>query len=331
MALDIIRTGFQEMFQVRIATKDELVAKGVRLDQANSPKKLTIHELFQLTFRVTGVPANSTYTLPAPDKAIGFVVIRFLQGNTFSVPIAQDTTVGSVQMAVGEHLEYSREEIRLIYGGTTITDTSDVQLRERGIGPDDVLCAIVSPIAMEPDGGEAGPPSIAYAPFYIDNDLLHPSYDYDFTSINDTGKRFMRGGYEYKRPCGWRRYALKVLGQYGGDEKWLGSSGQAGIGEWPVSYHGIQLAGRNSGDNDHEVRRDRFGRGHYSSPNVLVAEKYGTKFTHSGRRYVMVLQNRVNPNTTQMISKDRTGDLDEYWITANGEDIRAYGICIKQI
>ena len=25
--------------------------------------------------------------------------------------------------------------------------------------------------------------------------------------FDDTGKKFMRGGLEYKRPCGWRRYA----------------------------------------------------------------------------------------------------------------------------
>lgn len=327
-SLDLIRSAFSEMLQAKIATKAELLADGVALDKPNSPVKLTVQDLFQLTYRVKGKPSDSSTILPGPDQAIGHVIIKFLQGNTFSVPIATDTTIGCVQDAVATHVDYRPEEVRLIYGGTTITDTPDLPLRERGIGCNDVLCLIITPNEDSPIGGGSGSiPSL-----YIDDDLLHPSYDYDFTSLNDAGSKFYRGGYEYKRPCGWRRFALKVLGKYGGDEKWLGSTGRSGVGEWPVSYHGIQLASSSgSGALDHESRRDRFGRGHYSSPNVLVAEKYGTRFSHGGMEYVMVLQNRVNSDTTTMISKDRTQDLDEYWITANGEDIRAYGICIKKI
>lgn len=327
MALEVMKEAFSEMLQVTIATKAELQAQGVQLDRDTSPKKLTVHELFQLTYRVTGVPSDASLVLPGPDKAIGHVVIKFLQGNTISVPIALDTTIGCVQLAVATHVDYRQEEIRLIYGGTTITDTPDLPLRERGIGCNDVLCIIINPAKDSPIGGGSGTSCL-----YIDDDLLHPSYDYDFTGINDGGSRFMRGGYEYKRPCGWKRYALRVLGRYGQDVSWLGSTGKAGVGEWPVSYHGIQLASStSSGANDHEKKRDRFGRGHYSSPNVQVAEKYGTKFTYSGAEYMLVLQNRVNPDTTNMIKKDRTGDIDEYWVTVNGEDIRPYGICIKKI
>ena len=328
-SLDLIRSAFSEMLQTRIATKAELQADGVPLDKPTSPVKLTVQDLFQLTYRVKGSPSDSSTILPGPDKAIGHVIIKFLQGNTFSVPIAEDTTIGCVQNAVAVHVDYRPEEIKLIYGGTPITDTPDIQLRERGISCNDVICLIVSPHEDSPIGGGSGS---AYS-LYIDIDLLHPSFDYDFTSLNDAGLTFFRGGYEYKRPCGWRRFALNVLRKYGGDDKWLGSTGKAGVGEWPVSYHGMQLASNSGsgGASDHETRRDRFGRGHYSSPNVLVAEKYGTRFTHGGVEYVMVLQNRVNPDTTKMIGKDVTRDLDEYWITANGEDIRAYGICVKKV
>lgn len=45
----------------------------------------------------------------------------------------------------------------------------------------------------------------------------------------------MRGYIKYKRPCGWKRLALKVTGKYdNGDDKWLGTNKDA----WPVSYHG---------------------------------------------------------------------------------------------
>ena len=334
MSLEIIREAFSEMLQVKIVTKAELVAAGIRVDQqaavpGNTPQKITVQQLFQLTYRVKGTPSQSSLTLPGPDKAIGYVVIKFLQGNTISVPIAADTTVACVQLAVATHVDYSQEEVRLIYGGTTITDQPDLELRERGIAPNDVLCAI---IVSTDDPTSVAKPSLGSAAFYIDEDLLHPGYDFDFTHINDAGMKFMRGGYEYKRPCGWRRFALRVLGIYGGgNEQWLGSTGRAGIGEWPVSYHGMQLASGDPSGGDHEANRDRFGRGHYSSPNVALAEKYGTKFTFDGIKYVMVLQNRINPDTMKIINKDRTRDIDEYWITLNEEDIRPYGICIKKI
>lgn len=39
---------------------------------------------------------------------------------------------------------------------------------------------------------------------------LHPEHDYDFTTINDVGSTFTRGGLPYVRPCGWKRIAIRV-------------------------------------------------------------------------------------------------------------------------
>ncbi|RIA99471.1 ubiquitin-related domain-containing protein [Glomus cerebriforme] len=46
---------------------------------------------------------------------------------------------------------------------------------------------------------------------YLQSDHLAPSYDYDFTNVNDNGRTFMRGNFEYKRPCGWKRIALYIF------------------------------------------------------------------------------------------------------------------------
>ncbi|KAI6657927.1 Ubiquitin-ribosomal 60S subunit protein L40B fusion protein [Oopsacas minuta] len=56
--------------------------------------------------------------------------------------------------------------------------------------------------------------------YFIDHTYMDPSWDYDFTNISDGDTKFMRGGYPYYRPCGWKRIAIKVLGKYS-DEKWL--------------------------------------------------------------------------------------------------------------
>lgn len=70
--------------------------------------------------------------------------------------------------------------------------------------------------------------------FYIDDDFLDPSYDYDFRGINDGEQKFYRGGLEYRRPCGWKRYALKVKGKFEND-LWLGDTGKSNNdSEWAV-------------------------------------------------------------------------------------------------
>jgi len=47
--------------------------------------------------------------------------------------------------------------------------------------------------------------------FSVDKYLLSPQWDYDFTSIDPANESpHQRGGREYKRPCGWKRFALDV-------------------------------------------------------------------------------------------------------------------------
>ena len=105
----------------------------------------------------------------------------------------------------------------IIFNGETLSDDkTDKTLEYYGIEEDDVL--ILNSLRL--GGGDE---------FYIDDDLLDPSYDYDFRGIDDRNQKFYRGGLEYKRPIGWKRYALKVNGRYEND-KWLGDT------EWAVSY-----------------------------------------------------------------------------------------------
>ncbi|CAG8500606.1 10362_t:CDS:2 [Dentiscutata erythropus] len=69
---------------------------------------------------------------------------------------------------------------------------------------------------------------------YFSMSALDPPYDYDFTYIKDI-VTFMRGDIQYKRLCGWKRFALKVSRKYDyGNDKWFGTDKDA----WPVSYHG---------------------------------------------------------------------------------------------
>ena len=120
-------------------------------------------------------------------------------------------------------------------------------------------------------------------------------------------KKYMRGGLEYKRQCGWKRYALKVKGKYENDI-WLGQKGKSiNDSEWAVSYHGTKI------ENAEPIveyclkigKRNMFGVGIYCTPNIETAERYSPTFTNqiSRKNYKIVFQNRVKPSAIHRASE----------------------------
>ena len=169
--------------------------------------------------------------------------------------------------------------------------------------------------------------------FYIDDSLLDPAFDYDFTVKKDDGAVFYRGDKCYYRPYGWKRYALKVLDRYD-DNKWLGRSGHrtgSSDGEWPVSYHGtgVNVIGRiaQEGYDLSKGKRFRHGRGIYSTPSIDVAAKFAERFEHEGETYKIVFQNRVSATDLKVIDVGK----GEYWVQPHDRLIRPYGICIRRV
>ena len=169
---------------------------------------------------------------------------------------------------------------------------------------------------------------------------LDPPYDYDFTEVTDDGKRYERGGFEYKRPYGWKRIAIKVRGKYS-DDVWLGRDGirqKQSRGEWPVSYHGTNWGSANKivKTGYKAGPRDKFGKGIYSSPSLeMVEKKYAKEFLYKGEKYKIVLQNRVNPDQSngrlKIIPASETGVGADYWLSAEHSDVRPYGILILHL
>ena len=164
----------------------------------------------------------------------------------------------------------------------------------------------------------AGPQKI------LGSQILDPPYDYDFTSISDLGKVFTRGGKEYKRPCGWRRIALKVKDKYG-DNVWLGCNNS--IGEWPVAYHGTNFDGihgiSHNGFDKTKWKREWFGKAHYTTPDISIADDYACLVNYGGRVVKFVLQCRVDPTKMQVVNAGK------YWLLPDDQDLRPYGICFK--
>lgn len=168
-------------------------------------------------------------------------------------------------------------------------------------------------------------------------------FDYDFTDVSDS-ESFVRGDESYKRPCGWKRIALKVLDKYG-DNTWLGPNGirtYSYPGEWPVSYHGTSEDGAKGIIQSHYKVGDRqlYGRGIYSTPDLSQASGYARDFVSktNGKTYRMVLQNRINPAQRKICKRvdywlvpvnDGTSEEEERRIVESS--IRPYGILLKEM
>ncbi|PAV87313.1 hypothetical protein WR25_09424 [Diploscapter pachys] len=165
--------------------------------------------------------------------------------------------------------------------------------------------------------------------YRIEKDLFDPDYNRDFTNVKDTGRTFTRGGREYFRPIGSRRFAIKVLGKYE-DDKWLGSSGDASTGEWPVAYHSTQESNAldivKQGFDTNKCRRFAYGKGIFCTPDPRTALAYGNNLDYNGKSYRMIFQLRVDPSKIEVVKK-KDSQMGEYWIVPNEDSIRAYGIC----
>jgi hypothetical protein len=158
---------------------------------------------------------------PTSDESLMTLHITILATiATYPCIIERDANVDKLKQIIYEKEGIYRNKQNLIYCGQEIDEGH--LLSEYGIGDSSVIC-VVRLRAMNADDL-----------LVLDKASLDQPYDYDFTNIDDKGKGFTRGGVEYRRPCGWKRYAIKVSGKYE-DEVWLGSSDSPN--EWPVSYH----------------------------------------------------------------------------------------------
>ncbi|CAI2166352.1 14749_t:CDS:2 [Funneliformis geosporum] len=246
----------------------------------------------------------------------GQIFVILLNGKTATLKVKFTMTIYQFKLLIQDKQDIPPNYIRLIFAGKQLEDG-------RTLGSYNIQNSSTIYLLMRLDGGS---PTLLYL---LPNHLA-PEFDYDFTNKNDNGKTFVRGKFEYKRPCGWKRIALNVLDKYENDI-WLGVEGRKSS---TISYHGTAKHNCKSiaeeGYDLCKCKRFVFGYGIYSTPDIDVASSYATKFIHEGDTYKVVFQNRVNPNNLVRVTKEETG-FGEYWISSSGADLRPYGICIKKI
>ena len=217
-------------------------------------------------------------------------------------------TIHGLKLLIKEKLGIKTEDQCLSYQGTLLQDTDTLQAYHITNNSTIMLTVRVRGGSQELH--------------FLDSTYMDPSWDYDFTDVLDGDNKFIRGGYPYYRPCGWKRIAIKVTGKYR-NESWLGHTNS--WGEWAVTYHGTkQPAFDNICEEGYKVGTGAaYGPGVYSSPYISEAERYATEFEYEGVRYWGVFQNRVNSRGVKIVYNGK------YWLCKNPANIRPYGLCVK--
>ncbi|KZS08210.1 Uncharacterized protein APZ42_027881 [Daphnia magna] len=230
------------------------------------------------------------------------LTVKTLTGKTIKIKIKPTASVQKLKEIIKNLEGFSVNEQALIFQSRKMKN-EDI-LEDVGVQEGSILFMILVL--------RGGGPGIMLSPTV----LLDERFHFDFTSITDKTS-YNRGGLAYIRPCGWRRYALKVHGKYNDDIWLLGKSKRPdqyspAEEEWPVSYHGTSynngLSIAEEGYRLSKCKRFKHGYGIYSTPDINVALLYAeTRKQSDGKIYRVVIQNRTNPKTLVKIDKAETG------------------------
>jgi hypothetical protein len=305
--LSFVASAISSIINSPVKTYDECVKDGLKIDPSQILDLDTIYKksLPRIDLKDIIPPKETTYGVNLVQ-----IFVKTLEEDSQSMFVDPSITVLELKDAIYAKFGSDRKTMRLTFNGKQLDDS-------KTLASYDIQKGCTIQVLSKVVGG--------YDFYVVRDNLLSPSFDYDFINLSDNGATFVRGMEVYKRPYGWKRIAFNVE-QYGTDRTWLGSVGVSPY-EWPVSYHGTRVEYiENIVSESYRLGvRFAYGVGIYTSPEINIAEQYSREFDRYNARWKVVLQNRVNP------VRLRKCNNNNIWVVPRDEDIRPYGLCIKRV
>ena len=172
---NLLASAFSSSLNSSVVTYDQY-----KSDPDGYYEPLDINQLFSISHLTGKIGERPTRVTPEGSME---VFIKMLTGETFSVNICEHDFLEDLKKKIWDQEGVHMDMQRIIFGGKQLEDRK--KLSEYAI---ENQCTLHLVLRLR--GG--GCPT-----YYIDDSLLDPAFDYDFTGKKDDGTVFYRGDKRY--------------------------------------------------------------------------------------------------------------------------------------
>ena len=169
--------------------------------QEGRTASLSIHDVLKQTY--TMKPPGFRPPSPEPVLETFPILVKGQFGtsigslnDTLTSQVTEGHSVLQMKLQIQKKVQIALGQFDLLFRNRRLND--DRTEKDYGLQPESTIYLVL------PLKGGGGPHTVS-------TDELAPEFDFDFTYVKDDGQRYMRGGFEYKRPYGWQRFAVRVL------------------------------------------------------------------------------------------------------------------------
>ncbi|RIA86368.1 hypothetical protein C1645_779877 [Glomus cerebriforme] len=187
---------------------------------------------------------------------------------------------------------------RLVFNGQRLINTSE--LRTYNISQDNVIYLDI----RQREGS-------IYSIKYLNSDFLN----------SKSYLQSLENHHKHHR-CEWKRIFLTTKGKNHYINRF-----------WPTSYHGTSTRNARRFADDGLIHskdyKFNFSHGIFTTPDIDLASSFAQSFVYNGSKYLVLLQNRVNPKTLVKLPFKKGGN--NYWVSPSIDDVKPYCLLIKKI